>query len=968
MRQRDGSSLLERAGELVRLTAALDAARAGSGALALIDGPAGIGKTALLQTVAETARELGMRVLSARAQELEHEFVFGVARQLLESVMRDAGPGGRAALLTGAAGLAAPLLAPETADAREVRAEDRSFSLIHGLYWTCANLADQQPLLICVDDVHWADPASARFLAYLGARARDLPLLLVAAVRGGEMPEGNDLTATVDENPAALRIEPASLSERAVAQLVASRLGTVPDPVFAHACALASAGNPFLVGELIDELHANGIVPRAASAARVEHVQPASVARSVVARLARMGPEVESLARAAALLEVAPLADAAELAGLDRAVAYEAADRLVAAHLLSSSSDGATGTAEVSFVHPLLRGAVYETIGPAQRSDGHRRAALLLARRGVWGAALGAHLLRADATGDPEIVILCRRAAADALASGASGTATRLLTRALAEPPAVADRGTVLGQLGEAEALARQEGAGEHLEAALEHEEETGTRVRLITTLAQWLIWDGQISRAQDLLAAELDAPQRELPVVVRAGLETMRAAIGSLSRDHIATVESRLDELHELAAAAGPAGAPLLITEGCVRGQRQRWDGPWRELVDRGLAGGLVASQIRLSPVIDYAAVVLVHGDEVERARRLLEAMRADAITRGSMHGHLNAIAFGAVLALRSGDLARAEDDARTALELAVRHRVLWTVLWAGAALTQALTDQGELEQAEAVVSAAPFERAPGSSPWLHALLARARLRIAQGRSGEAHADLEQIRDHTIIDNPSYVPWRSTLVAALGAGPQAAQLAQEELVRARALGQPRGIAGALRAVAMAGGQDDARIELAEAVAVLRGTPARLELARALCDLGSAQRRRGERRAAREPLREAAELARACGAEPLATRAHEELLASGARPRRERHSGPDALTPSELRVAELAAAGQTNREIAQALFVTAKTVGTHLGHIYDKLGLAGPQARERLPGALGSQQRTRPVGPDADPLTSHHDS
>jgi DNA-binding CsgD family transcriptional regulator len=964
MPRADASTLLERADELTRLTAALEAARAGSGAIALIDGPAGIGKTALLRTVADRASAAGMDVLAARGQELEHEFAFGVARQLLEPVMRAAEPERRTALLSGAAGLAAPLLAPETgteaalpagAGGRAARAEDRAFSLIHGLYWTCANLAEEQPLVVCVDDVHWADPASARFLAYLGARARDLPLLLVAAVRGGEMPAGNELTTTVDGTPEALRIEPASLSEGAVAEIIAARLGALPDPAFARACAHASAGNPFLLGELINELRADGVTPEAAAAPRVERVQPASVARSVVPRLARMGDEVQQLARAVALLETAPLADAAQLAALDRATARDAADRLVAAHLLSGGDD--ESATELTFVHPLLRGAVYETIGPAQRSDGHRRASLLLARRGARGSALGTHLLRGDTTGDPQIVALCRRAAADALARGAPGTATRLLSRALAEPPGEDERGAVLGELGEAETLAREEGAGEHLRAALAEPLPQMQRVRLISTLAPWLVWNGHTEEAQTLLADELDGSGHELPIPLRAALEMVRSALGSLSREHIAVVEGRLDELHELALAAGPAGAPLLITEGCVRGQRDPWDGPWRELLDQGLAGGLVAAQTGLSPVIDYAAVVLVHGDEFARARRLLDEMRDDAIARGSIRSHLNAIAFAAVLALRGGDLARAEDDARTALELAVRHRVLWTELWAGAALTQTLIDRGRLDEAEAVVAAAPMDSAPGSSPWLHAALARARLRIAQGRPDEARGDLERIGALTIIDNPSYVPWRSTLATALGTGPEAAALAADELDRARALGQPRGIAGALRAAAAAGGHEEPVVALAEAVALLRDGPARLELARALCDLGSAQRRRGERRAAREPLREAAELARACGAVPLEARAREELLASGARPRREHQSGPAALTPSELRVAELAAAGQTNREIAQALFVTAKTVGTHLGHIYDKLGLAGPQAREQLPSALGGQEHTGQAGP-----------
>jgi DNA-binding CsgD family transcriptional regulator len=136
--------------------------------------------------------------------------------------------------------------------------------------------------------------------------------------------------------------------------------------------------------------------------------------------------------------------------------------------------------------------------------------------------------------------------------------------------------------------------------------------------------------------------------------------------------------------------------------------------------------------------------------------------------------------------------------------------------------------------------------------------------------------------------------------------------------------------------------ELAESVALLRRSPARLELAHSLVELGGSLRRSGRRSDAREPLREGLALAQRCGAVALAEIAHQELIVAGARPRRDQLAGPDALTPSERRVAELAAAGMQNREIAQALFVTTKTVGTHLAHIYQKLGLSGQQARERL--------------------------
>jgi DNA-binding CsgD family transcriptional regulator len=933
--------LLEREDELGRLRDAVREARRGSGSIVRIDGPAGIGKTALLSAARELAHASRMTILSGRGRELEREFAFGVARQLFEPELVAATPERRAALLDGAARLAEPVVtAPVTAGGRA--GPDRGFGPIHGLYWLTANLADAQPVAVLVDDAHWADLPTLRFIAYLGARCAELPVVLVIGVRSGERSDGRELLRVLDADPAMTQMQPASLSSAAVTEIVGARLGTAPDAAFCDACTRASGGNPFLLGELLTELSSEQVLPVRDAVGHVEAARPASVARGVLARMLRLGHDAEWLARAVAVLETGELRDAATLAELDPDVARRATDRLVAAEII-------TPPPRLAFVHPLLRHVVYERIPPAARADGHRRAALLLADQGMRGLALGAHLLRAEATGDERVVGLCREAAGELLAGGDPAGAGRLLARALAEPVADPERGTVLGELGEAEALARDPGAAEHLRAALRSQLAPEVRVRLVSALAQWLVWNGQAAEGFAIVGETLESLGDDLAPPLRAALETVGMAIASVSREHIAIAERRLEELHELALAAGPAGAALFITEGCVRAQRGPWAGPWRELIDRGLGDGrFVAAHSGFSPVVDYAAAVFIHGDEVTRATRLLGQMRADSVRRGSIHGHLNAVAWSALLALRRGELAQAEDDARTALELATRHEVLWTMLWVGATLTQALCERGGLDAADAVSAAAPLDGAPPSAPWLHGMLARARLRLAQDRRAEAAADLRAVGAHTIIDNPSYVPWRSALAAALGPGPEAAALAAEELERARELGQPRGIAGALCSVAAAGADETPIATLTEAVGLLRDSPARLELARTLCDLGAGHRRRGERSAARELLRESAELAWHCGATPLADRAQEELRTAGARPRRGRFSGPEALTASELRVAELAAAGRTNREIAQALFVTTNTVGTHLGHVYAKLGLGGAEARERLGPALGS--------------------
>jgi DNA-binding NarL/FixJ family response regulator len=227
---------------------------------------------------------------------------------------------------------------------------------------------------------------------------------------------------------------------------------------------------------------------------------------------------------------------------------------------------------------------------------------------------------------------------------------------------------------------------------------------------------------------------------------------------------------------------------------------------------------------------------------------------------------------------------------------------------------------------------------------MARARVRIARGERDLAIADLRLAGENVIVNNPSFVPWRAELATLLASSDpeEARELADVSVARARELGQPRGVGIALRAQARVLGGERGRKLLEESVGVLRSSPARLQLAYSLVEQGAALRRSGHRTAAREPLREALALAQQLGADVLAETAQQELIVSGARPRRQVLSGPESLTPSERRVAELAAAGMQNREIAQALFVTTKTVGTHLTHIYQKLDLSGSQAREQL--------------------------
>lgn len=234
-------------------------------------------------------------------------------------------------------------------------------------------------------------------------------------------------------------------------------------------------------------------------------------------------------------------------------------------------------------------------------------------------------------------------------------------------------------------------------------------------------------------------------------------------------------------------------------------------------------------------------------------------------------------------------------------------------------LGERGALTEAEAELTASGVATGPIlDRPFFDSLLlVRGQLRLAQGRCREAAADLVELHDRRMRRGTASSPFIQTGVAAAHALAALAAGASERSGRGRS--RPRAALG-------------------------RAAPDRAGAAGALIDLGAALRRGNRRAEAREPLREGLELARRCGAAAAAKRAHDELQASGEKVRRYTPIDAESLTPSERRVAEMAATGMTNRQIAQTLFLTVKTIETHLGAAYDKLGI---HSRRELGGALG---------------------
>ena len=932
--------LLERSDELARIESALADARTGRGRFVVVEGPAGIGKTALLAAVRAVAAEDGMRVLRSRGSELEREFAFGVVRQLFEPVLVEASEVERGDLLQGAAGVAAGMLglpgAPPVGPFSP--SIDPSFAILHGLYWLCANLAAAGPVCLVVDDAHWADAASLRYLAFLLTRLEELDMALVVAKRSRETGTDGELLTTMTTDPSADVVRLAPLTRAAVAQLLEAALGETPQQAVVDTSLRVTRGMPFLVRELGEALREGG------AQSDVE-----TVARSVRLRLLRLPEHAARLARALAVLEWSDLLQAGRLAGLEELEAADAADLLAAAGILDAGRP-------LSFVHPLVRDGIYAELSGAERAQGHRRAAQLLADLPDTRERVAQHLVDSEPGGDRWVVERLVEAAQAAREQGAPESESVFLRRALAEPPPPGERSKLVLDLGMAEASAGLPGWDEHLHEAVAAAPNAEAAAEAAMVLAHAL------SRAQRYTEAVevLDRTSSAIDSHVELALQLEAAAVLPALNDPVTarSVPLRRETLRERAAGDPAAPPDVVATAAFVSVLTNEPAETGADLATRALsAEGSARPAADSAPWFSFAAwfshitFSLLLAERYAQLRPLLEGSIAQARVTGDGGRLAVGLRDRGWVALRRGDLDAAEGDARTALAATALPAPSMYRVMNGTLLVKVLVEQGKLDDAEQVLVALGPEAERGfASAWGHRF-ARGRLRVAQGRVAEGLEDflgLGADLTRSIVTCPSYLPWRSEAALAqlaLGDRESAARLAEEELELAQAFGAPRALGVAKRAAGVVAGGDRGALLLREAIEAFELGDARLERARALADLGALLRRRNRRTEARELLREALDAAHRAEAGPLAERAEAELRATGARPRRVVLTGLDSLTASERRIAELASTGLTNREIAQTLFVTARTVEGHLTSVFRKLRV---QSRDELPAALAA--------------------
>ncbi|MFJ3955827.1 AAA family ATPase [Streptomyces libani] len=871
----------------------------GRGTGVLVQGAAGVGKTALLRAVCERTQRAGALVVEAKADRWEADCPFGVVRQLFEDVdgfWPASGPPARDELY------------------------DRSMELAAG-----------RPMVIAVDDLRWTDDASARWLAYLLRRIHRRRVLVIAAT---SLP-----TDTIDAGLVsrfAHEIVLDGLRTEAVVDLAGDVLGMPVEKEFGASCHRATDGNPLLVRAALGAVRESGRPVSSAILREVLASPPPQVLTWLRRTLATCGSGAAELVDVlAAFGEPVELDLAVATADLAAARVVPLVDALVAAQLLCRHRD------TVSLRPPLVQAAALAGLAPGAGQLLRARAARLLHSRGAPAADIAAQLLRSGPLGEPWAADVLCVAAAQAMAEGDADRALDHLRSALREPMSSQRRSELMVRMGSAQPPSDVGSAVGYLRRALDVTSDVSVQAGAARRLAGLLCLSERHREGMRVLR-NVARPARDRSPEVAVSLEVEEALLGMFHLSSPEAALARCAGLVDLTEEPENDALGILWAVRAMMSGRQRQHAV--RLASRALDHGLTqVSEASLHHPM--SVLTLAVADELELAFRHADQAVDQARRTRSALGGARALAVRSEVNYRLGRLDECRNDARACQDTLVQFgscRADGMAMAAAARLADALVDNGDLDAAERVVADALGGRPVPASllgTWL--LTSRGRLRQARGEIQEGVDDLletgRRLRSRQVT-NPAVIPWRSLAglgYAAMGMKSAACELIEEELALARQWGSTRAIGIALRASGRAAKGSTGVTLLREAAAALTRSGASLEHARALADLGTALRKTNQLADARHHLRQAATSAQQCGATALVRLARAELIAAGARPRSQAHCGLESLTPTERRVAHLAARGLSNREISERLFVVRRTVELHLSSIYRKLGVNG---------------------------------
>jgi DNA-binding CsgD family transcriptional regulator len=788
-------------------------------------------------------------------------------------------------------------------------------AVVHGLCRRAAAMLADGPLTIMLDDAQESDPLVLRWVDSLLRRTAGQPLLVVVAYDPDAARPVRDLLTTVTGHAAGIVVELGPLSDGEIAELVAVVLGEAPDPPFLRVCATLSGGNPLSLRLLLDGLGEHGVRPCGAQAGRAAEVGERVLAEALPGRLGRLPDDARRVATAVALLGASEPRMIATLLELPSSAVTAGVDTLERHGLLPPD--------RLAFASGQAGAAVLGAVRSAELESLRLRAARLLHDEGLPPARAARLLVDLPDLDEPWMYYALRDAANDARRHGEPEVGAAFLNRAL---HALSGHTETLVELAAVLSDIDPEAAVAHLRRAIEKTTEPRTRALLADRLGVLSLRTQRADAAFPLLCDVLDTLDDQVDDEVRERLESVTLGVGLHTAS---TAPEAIRRARTMAVPAGdtPAGRLAL---GILAITAMVGGGSAAQAATHARAAASGVVNTHNGPVIAAARILDRAGLPAE-ALAVLDGIAATSRRGGTGRTRSHVLAVRSAVAAGMGRCAEADADAEAAMAI-TRDRD-----WAAPriAFASVLLDRGEHARGEAVLD----EIREPDFVWEHpgVLLVRAQARSMRGDPDGALSSLLRCGRGLAeagIRSPMLVQWwllATTILADQGRHAEARPLVEEQAELLTRWGTPEAVGLGQLVMGIATRGLDLMVA---AVERLTDSPARISQLRAEIRVGATMLRAGDDAGARKYLRRAVDLATVCGHRTLRASAAGLLTAAGGRLRRQSVGSAGPLTAAERRVAEPAAAGATNREISQELFISVRTVETHLSNVYRKLGVS----------------------------------